>query len=504
MQKEQKKETLKGGKPKGGKGGKPQAERKLTEPEKTAQAKVEQIEKQIDETQKKIRENMYQTREKENTRYNLNMKIRTNRDALGKIMTQLKEKQEALKETYGKVTQYMDAIRKRKHRRADEREELVKLLPRGAQLPPLKESEEASGVSDYDRAIKLVEEEIERIENTHRTSTFTSEQERKMMGAEARWRSVIVQIKELERKAAEPLADLAEVDVLALLETCRKLKAEIAELEASCAPHYNEIAEAFKKLEENHAPVPKLIEERNALLAQAKDLVVKLHQAQLELNKVGFKAYRERQQKRMEDARKESETIKTRLEEAKKRREALIERSMNSLPHDREVVSANALLSYLRSIALPGTCGVTESAAPKPKTSAPQKPTLTSAPSVELEEASFGATEMVVSRKTQPVPKVAKKKQNKKKKAAAPAEPVTEPKKKTLEDHVSVSPAQLNHFEVLSLSVPETYGEVESCYNEVKEKLEGYEKIRAKVKEEREKSLQEAEKKAAEEEAKKK
>jgi len=493
-------------KPQGEKGEKPAPKKTfpLTEEEKTAQAKIEKLDKQLEEAQAKVKEAMAKIREKESARSKLRGTVMENRDALKKIFEQIEEKRTAQTNAYNKCQQYIEALRKRRNRRADERAELMKLLPRGAELPPLREEEEgaAGGVSDYDRAIKIVQREIEKVQFQQNTSSFTKDDERRMMGSEARWRNVIQRIKDLEASAAAPLADLAEVDVVGLLETCRKLKAEIAQLEASCVPHYNAIAEAFKKLEETRAGVPKLLQERNALFTQVKEIVTKLQEANFEMDKARFKAQQTRNQKRREDAIKESAEIKARIEEAKKKREARIEKAMNTLPHEREVAAAKELLGYLRSIALPGTCGVSESAAPKPKPKAQPQPTLTSAPAVELDQASFGATEMVISRKSQPVAKVGKK-QNKKKKAAAAEAPKAEPKKKTLEDPVRVAPNQTNRFEILSLPVPETYGEVEARYNEIKEKLEGYEKVRAAIKEQREKSLQEAEKKALEEAQKK-
>jgi len=476
----------------------------LTEEEKAAQAKVDKLEKQIEEVQGKIKVVLAKIHEKENARYNLRTAAMGHRNTINEIHVQITEKRNAQNEAFSKAQQYIEALRKRRHRRSDEREELMKLLPHGAELPPLREEEE-DGVSDYDRAIKIVMHEIEKIQERHRTSSFSASEERKMMGSEARWKAAIEKIKLLEQAAAAPLADLAEVDVLGLLATCRKLKEEIAALNESCVPHYKEIANANQKLEEIRADVPKLIQERIALFGQAKDLVAKYQDATFELDKARFKAREARNKKYLEDLATKSAEIKARLAEEKKKREARIEKAMNTLPHEREVAAANELLPYLRSIALPGTCGTSETAAPKAKSQPQQKPTLTSAPSVELEEASFGATEMIVSRKAQPVPKIAKKQNKKKKAAPAESEPKkTEPKKKTLEDPVKVAPAQFRKFEVLSLSVPETYGEVEACYNEIKEKLEGFEKVRSAIKEEREKSLQEAEKKALEEAAAKK
>jgi len=499
MPKEQEKEVKKD-KPQGEKPAKKTYP--LTEQEKAAKAKVQKIEKQIDDIEEKIKAIMHKLHEKEFTRGKLRSKIMESRNAVIKIGEQISEKRNAQKEAFTKAQQYIDSLHKRKYRRAEQRAELQKLLPRGAQLPPIRETEEGAeaGVSDYDRAIKIVMQEIEFVQQRHRTSSFTAAEERKMMGTEARWRSVIEQIKQLEENAAQPLADLAEVDVLGCLETCRKLSDEISKLRESSLPHYKEIADSLKKLEENRAGVPELIQERNTLINEAKELVAKLHDAAFESDKARYEAVQTRNAKRVEDAAKESAEIKARIEEFKKNREARIERAMNSLPHEREVEAAKVLLSYLRSIALPGTCGVTEAEAPKPKAPREKKPTLTSAPSVEVEEASFGATEILVSRKSQPVPKVGKK-QNKKKKAAEPKP--AEPKKKTLEDHVRVSPSHLREFEVVSVSVPDTFGEVEACYNEVKEKLEAYEKVRTALREEREKALKEAEKKALEDAAKK-
>jgi len=477
----------------------------LTEEEKVAQAKITKLEKSLEDAQAKVKDIMMRVRDKESTRNKIWHTINENRDAIKKIHEQMEEKRSTQKEAYGKAQAYIEALRKRKHRRADERAELLKLLPKGAELPPLREEEEgaaAGGVSDYDRAIKIVHREMERIRLQHSTSISGTADDKRMIGFETHWNNVIERIKELERNAAAPLADLAEVDVMGCLETCRKLKVELDKLQASCIPHYNAIAEAFEKLEENRAGVPKLLQERNTLFAEVKELVAKLAEANFEMDKARYKAQKARNQKRREDALKESAEIKARNEEFKKRREARIEKAMNTLPHEREVVAAKELLSYLRTVALPGTCGTSESAAPKPKVKA--QPTMTSAPAVELEEASFGATEIVVSRKSQPAGKVAKK-QNKKKKPAGTTEaPKAEPKKKTPEDPVTILPMYTNRFEILSLQVPETYGEVEARYNEIKEKLEGYEKVRAEIKEQREKSLQEAEKKALEEAEKKK
>jgi len=510
MPKDQKTEGKKpqGGKPQGekAKGEKPKKTYPLTEEEKAAQAKIESLEKELEQVQGQVKEAMKKIRDKEFTRNKLRNTIQENRDAIKKIIDQIEEKRNAQKSAQAKALAYIDALRKRRNRRAEERAELMKLLPRDAELPPLREEEEgpADGVSDYDRAIKIIHQEMERARLQHSTQSGTISQEKKLISQESRWNFIIEKIKELEQKAAAPLADLAEVDVMGLLETCRKLKAEINELHNSCAPHYNAIAEALKQIEENRAEVPQLIKERNEIFAKAKEVVAKLNEASFEMDKARYKAQQIRNQKKREELAKESAEIKARNEEYQKKREARIQKAMNTLPHEREVESCNALLNYLRSIALPGTCGTSENAAPKqPKTKNPQQPTLVSAPAVQLEEASFGKTEMIVSVKSQPVPKVAKKQnksKNKKKKAAA--EPA-EPKKKTLDDVVSVSAVAVNHFEVLSLAVPETYGEVEARYNEVKEKLDAYEKIRAAVKEQHEKSLKEAEQKAIEEAQKK-
>jgi len=492
MNKDQKKEGNKPG---------PKKTFPLTEDEKVARAKIDKLEKELEEAQKKVKEIMAAVREKESTRKKLRIKILDSTDALRKIHEQMDEKRQAQRQAFDKAQQYIDALRKRKNRRADEREELLKILPHGSELPPLRtgDEEDTDGVSDYDRAIKIVQQEIQKVEFQHSTSSFTKSSERKMMGREAGLRAVIEKIKELERNAAAPLADLAEVDVMGCLETCRKLKAEIAELNASSVPHYKAIADAMQQIEQIRASIPKILEERNALFAQVKEIVMKLQEANFEMDKARFKAQQARNQKRREELANESAAIKARIEEAKKRREAMIEKALNTLPFEREVAAAKELIAYLRSIALPGTCGIPENTAPKTK-SQPAQPTLTSAPSVELEEASFGATEMVVSRKTVAVPKVAKK-ANKKKAAQQPKK--AEPKKKTAEDSVRVAPTQFHRFEILSLSAPETYGEVEARYNEIKEKLEGFEKVRAEAKEQREKSIQEAEKKAQEEAAKK-
>jgi len=497
---EDKKKVAKKGKTEGEGKAAPKKQFPLTEEEKVAQAKVEKCEKQIEEQTARLKEVLGKLSEKDNTRYKLRQQIFEHRDAIKKIQEQVEEKKTAQNDAFNRATKYIDSLRKRKNRRADERAELQKLLPHDAQLPPIRGEEEGSeAVNDYDRAIKIVQNEIERLEHVHATTSNSVAEERKLIGAVARWTSVIDQIKALQEKAAAPLAELAEVDVMACLETCRKLKDEIRDLQASTLPHYDAIADACKKIEENRAEVPKLIQSRTAIFAQMKEIVARLHEAQFEFDNARFKAQHARNEKRRADALQESAAIKARLEEAKKNREARIEKAMNTLPHEREVAVANQLLGLLRSVALPGTCGISESAGTaKPKA----QPTLSSAPAVELEEASFGATTMVVSRKNQPIAKVGKK-QNKKKKAAAAEPKSQEPKKKSKEDPVRVAPMTANLCEELSLKVPENYGEVEETYNAVKEKLEGFEKIRAMIREQREKDLQEAEKKAEEEAAKK-
>jgi len=500
MPKEQKAE--KKGEKKGEKGA-PKKQYPLTEEEKVAQAKVDKCDKQLEELGARVKEVMGKVREKESARGKLRHVVLENRDAIKKINEQIDEKRKAQSEAFSRAQKYIDSLRHRKSRRSDERAELMKLLPRDAQLPPLREEEEgpAGTVSDYDRAIKIVEAEIEKIQYNHAISPNTVQEEKRVIGAVARWTATIEKIKELERKAAAPLAELADVDVMALLETCRKLKGEIQELQKSCIPHYAAIEDAIKKMEENGAEVPKLLEDRAAVFAQVKEVVARLHDAEFELDTARFKAQHARNEKRRAEAQQQSETIKTRIAEANKKREDRIEKAMNTLPHEREVAVATQLLAQLRSVALPGTCGIPESAAssaPKAKT----QPTMKSAPSLELEESAPNATQMVVSRKTQPVPKVGKK-QNKKK-AAAPEEPKKqEPKKKTKEDPVRVSPVAAGYCDELSLKVPTTYGEVEETYNAAKEKLEGFEKVRNMIKEQREKALQEAEKKAEEEAAKK-
>jgi len=340
---------------------------------------------------------------------------------------------------------------------------------------------------------------MEKIQLQHATM---GTDDKRIIGSIARWNAVIEKIKELERKAAAPLADLADVDVEACLETCRKLKEEIKVLQDSCIPHYDAIAQCVAEMEKNRTDVPKLIEERISLYAQIKDVVARLHNDQFEYDQAHFKAQHAQNEKRRAEALAKSQSIKARLEEMRKTQEARIEKAMNTLPHEREVAVATRLLSSLRSVALPGTCGTSETsaapAAPKPKA----QPTMTSAPAVELEEAVVTATTVVVSRKSQPIPKVGKK-QNKKK-AEKAAEPKTqEPKKKTKEDTVRIPPVAANYCEELSVSIPTTYGELEETYNLVKEKLEAFEKVRAMVREQRQKELQEAEQKAKEEAAKK-
>jgi len=478
----------------------------LTEEEKAAQAKVDKCEKQIEELSARVKEIKSKLAEKENARIKLRQAILQNRNAIKKITEQIEEKRKAQNEAFGRAQKFIDSLRNRKSRRSDERAELMKLLPKDAHLPPLREEEDgpAGTVSDYDRAIKIVDAEIERIQMAHATGENSVQEEKRVIGSIARWNSVKDKIKELEAKAAAPLAELAEVDVMSLLETCRKLKGEIQELQKSYLPHYAAIEEAVKKTEENRADVPNLLENRAAIVAQIKEAVARLHDAEFELDTARFKAQHARNEKRRAEAQQKSEAIKARNAEFDKKREDRIAKAMNTLPHEREVAVANQLLSLLRSVALPGTCGIPESAAPAaPKAKA--GPTMKSAPSLELEESAPNATQMVVSRKTQPVPKVGKK-QNKKKAAAAAAAEETkkqEPKKKTKEDLVRVSPVAAGFCDELSLKVPTTYGEVEETYNAAKEKLEGFEKVRNMIKEKREKDLQEAEKKAIEDAAKK-
>jgi len=478
----------------------------VSEAEKAALAKLQKLDKQFEELighYKEVKEKIFV---KENARFKIRQEMSNNRVELKKKNEQIEEKRNAMNESYKTAQKYIEALRKRKSRRSDERAELVKLLPRNADLPPLREDDEESAgtVSDYDRAIKLVQREIERIQLQHATHSGGIQEERKLISAIARWNSVIEQIKALEEKAAAPLADIAEVDVMTCLETCRKLKAEIQELYDACIPHYNAIAEGCKKMEEVRADIPKLIQEREAIFAQLKEGVARMHEVQYELDVAHFKAQQAYNEKRHAEAVQESTAIKARIEEAQKKREDRIAKAMNTLPHEREVAVATQLLSLLRSVALPGTCDVPETArapgAAKPKA----QPTLSSAPAVEIEESSFGKTVMVVSRKSQPVPKVSKK--HNKKKAAPPAEPAAEPaapKKKTKEDKVRIPPLAANQCEELSLSIPTTYGELEETYRLAKEKLEGYEKIRAMIRETREKELHDAEKKAEEEAAKK-
>jgi len=491
--------TEKKGKAEGERKGPAKKQIPQSEEEKNANAKVAKYEKQIEELVGRLKEVFSKLREREITRNKLSHEMFSHREAVKEIQSHIDEKINAQKESFNRAVMYIDSLRKRKHRRADERAELVKLLPHDAQLPSLREDDEnGDSVNDYDRAIKIVQQEIAKLEHVHATSPNTVAEERKLIGVIARWNSVIEQIKELQAKAAAPLADLADVDVMACLETCRKLKGEIAELRKSCIPHFDAIAAACKKMEENRADVPKLIETRVSIMAQIKEVSAQLSDAQFELDKARVKSRKAYNEKRHAELAQESAAIKARLEEIRKNRQARIDKAMNTLPHEREVEIANKVLTYLRSIALPGTCGISESSAPKPKAEKPAA----AAPAAEVQEASFGATTMVISRKSQPIPKVGKK-QNKKKKAPAADAPKEEPKKKTKEDAVRITPLAASQIEELSLTVPENYGQVEETYNAVKEKLEGFEKVRAMVKEQHEKDLKEAEKKAEEEAARK-
>lgn len=492
------KEAKKDGRKEGKKDDKPKRQIPLTEEEKVAHAKIDKCDKQLDELTASFKDVMGKLREKDSARAKQRSAIFDNRDALKKIFEQIEEKKSSQNEFYGRAQKYIEALRKRKTRRADERAELVKLLPHDAELPPLREDDDAAAVSDYDRAIKIVQRELERMRDNFAAN---GRDERKLIAATGRWNAVIEKIKELEAKAAAPLAELAEVDVMTCLEACRRLKTEIQKLQDSCLPHYAAIEEAVQKSEEIRADVPKLIKERDNILARIKEVVSQLHDAQYEYDVARFKAQKVHNEKRRAEALKESQEIKARLEEIRKNREARIQKAMNALPYDREVAVATEVLASLRSVALPGTCDIPESAASAPKAKA--QPAVTSAPAVEIEEASFGKTEMIVSRKTQPVPKVGKK-QNKKKKAAAAAaaeDAPKEPKKKTKEDAVRVPPFAANRLEELSLNVPETYGELEETYKAVKERLENYERIRATVREQHEKELREAQEKAEEEAA---
>jgi len=476
----------------------------MSEEEKAAKANLDKCEKKLEELSGRLKEVMGKIHEKDNTRRSLQSKIVENREAIKKKSEQIDQKRKAQKESLDRALKYVDALRSRKHRRSDERKELVKLLPRDAELPPLTEDDDESAhfASDYDHAIKLVQQEINRLNSSYATrSTASVAEERKQIGAIARWNSVIEKIKELEAKAAAPLAELAEVDVPSCLETCRKLKEEIRALNESCIPHYNAIAEASKKIIENRADVPKLVQERVSIYAEIKEVVDHMHEIQVEVDKAYYKSIAAHNEKVRADLLQESANIKARNEELKKNREEIIRKAMNTLPHEREVIVARQILNSLRSVALPGTCGIPESsAAPKQKA----QPSLTSAPAMELEEAAPAATTMVVSRKSQPVAKVGKK-QNKKKKAAAPAAaPAPEgPKKRSKEDHVRIPPIAANLCQELAVNIPDTYAEVEETYNMVKEKLEAFEKIRAMVREQHEKELEEAEKKAEEQAAKK-
>jgi len=494
--KEQRREQKKGE----SEGKAPKKQIPMTEEEKAANANIAKCEKQLEELTQRLKEVMGKIHEKDSTRRSLLMGMIENREAIKKKNDQMEQKRKAQKESLDRALKYIDALRNRKHRRSDERAELVKLLPRDAELPPLNEEDEESthSVSDYDRAIKIVQHEIERLTSSYATKSSGSvAEERKQIAAVARWNNIIEQIKELEKKAAAPLAELAEVDVMTCLETCRKLKEEIREISESCVPLYNAIAEASKKMADNSADAPKLVQERVSIFAQIKETVDHLHELQFEADKAHYKSLVAYNEKRRANLLQESAEIKARIEEAKKNREEIIKKAMNSLPHEREVAVAREVLASLRSVALPGTCGIPESAgAPKPKA----QPTLASAPAMELEEAAPAATTMVISRKSQPVAKVAKK--NKKKKAPA-ADASEGPKKRSKEDHVRIPPIAANGCQELAVNIPDTYGEVEETYNLVKEKLEGFEKIRAMVREQREKELQEAEKKAEERAAEK-
>lgn len=458
-----------------------------------------------------------QIREKEAKRGKLRHKILENRNAIKGVRDQQKEKRLAQRKLFDGVQKYMKGLHERKNHRSTARARLVKLLPKGASLPPLRDDDEFEGssVSDYDRAVALVQEEIRELEMRISTESMTLPEERRIKGEITDWNRAIREIRQLEAELEGPQAELVETDVKGTLEACRKLEAEIVELNGSCKPFYEAIAAAVAEMEANRADLPKLLDERAALIKELQGLVARLHKVRYDLDMAHYKAGRDRFEKRRAEALKESEEIKARFARAKEARAALLEKAKNNLPHEHELETAKRLLAYLRSVALPGTCGVTEesfaaAAAERAAKAEMERKRLVSAPSVEIaEEVRSEGTERVVSRKEQqpaPVGKRAKRAQAKKAAAAAAAAPKKaakeaaaskpkEEKPKQLGDKMKHAKSVVNDYEELSLAAPATYADADKSYHELEEKIAEYEKVRALVREEREKALMEPAKK---------
>ena len=491
--------------------------------ERSLEEQLAAVEKTLDAKTARLKTVAGQIREKEQTRNKLRRKVLENRAEIKKVRDQQKEKRQVQRKLFDEVQKYMKVLHERKNHRSVARARLVRLLPDGASLPPLRGDDEFEGslVSDYDRAIALVRDEVRDLEMRLSTAVMSMSDERRVKAEISTWNRRVGEIQQLQIELEGPQAEAAETDVKGNLETCRKLEAEIAELNESCKPFYEGITAAIAEMAANRADLPKLLEERDALVGELKGLVARLHKVRYDLDVAHYKAGHDRFEKRRAEALKESEEIKARFARAKEARAALLESAKNNLPHEHELETARRLLAYLRSVALPGTCGVTEesfaaAAAARAAKAEMERKRLVSAPSVEIaEDVRNMGTERVVSRKEQPVAAVGKKaKRAQAKKAAAAAAAAAAPKKaekkaaeakpkeekpKQPGDKMKHAKSVMNDYEELSLAAPATYADADKSYHELEEKIAEYEKVRALVREEREKALMEPAKKEEEE-----
>ena len=490
--------------------------------ERSLEEQVAAIEKALDAKTARLKELARQLRDKEAKRVALRRKVLESREAIKRVRDQQKAKRETQKRLFDEVQQFMKGLHERRNRHATMRVRLLKLLPPGASLPRRRDEYESSAVSDFDLAVQLVRDEIRELEMLLSTKPMSLTEERRTKGEISTWNRQIAQILELQAEFEGPQPELGETDVLVNLNMCRSLEKEIVALNESCAPHFAAIAAAVAEMAANREGLPQLLAERAALLGEVKGLVERLHKVRFDLDYAHYKASNARFEKRRADALKESAEYKARFERQKEARAAMLEKAKNNLPHEHELETAKRLLAYLRSVALPGTCDVTEesyaaAAAARAAKAEMESKRLVSAPSVEIaEDARSEGTQRVVSRKEQaaaPVGKRAKRAQAKaaaaaaaaskkaaaKEEAAAPKPKKEEEKPKQPGDKMKHGKTIVNDFEALSLTAPATYADADKSYHELQEKIAEYEKVRALVREEREKALLDEPKKEEEE-----
>ena len=225
--------------------------------ERSLEEQVAAIEKSLEAKATRLKAVAAQIREKEQNRSKLRRKVLENRSEIKKVRDQQKEKRQAQRKLFDEVQKYQRALHDRKSHRSGARARLVKLLPSGTSLRDADEYE-GSLVSDYDRAAQLVREEIRELEMRINTESMTMQQERDVKSEISMWTRRIAEIQALQTEFEGPQAEIAATDVKGNLETCRRLEAEIAELNGSCKPFYEGIAAAVADMEANRADLPKL------------------------------------------------------------------------------------------------------------------------------------------------------------------------------------------------------------------------------------------------------